>query len=183
MTKGNIIALVLISLVLMLALRNFGFGILSVIPNVTPVLVGFGIWAAFNGQVNTGMVVVFGMTLGIIVDDTVHFMSKFLRARREHHYSAEEAVVYAFRTVGKALLITTIVLVAGFSILAQSSFAMNSNMAAITSIIIVAALIIDFILLPSLLILLTKDSKKPEVTNHEKDNTSNSVSSTAVNIG
>jgi uncharacterized protein len=159
MTKGNIIALILISLVLIFSLRNFGLGLLSIIPNVTPVLVGFGIWAIFKGQINTGMIIVFGMTLGIIVDDTVHFMSKFLRARREYGYDAQKAVVYAFSTVGRALVTTTIVLIAGFAILAQSSFGLNSNMAAITTIIIASALVIDFILLPSLLILVSKKTK------------------------
>ncbi|GAA3599914.1 efflux RND transporter permease subunit [Flavivirga amylovorans] len=156
MFKGNIIALILISIVLMLALKNFKLGLLSIIPNVTPVLVGFGIWALYKAQINTGMVIVFGMTLGIIVDDTVHFMSKFLRARRELGYDAKQAVVYAFETVGKALVTTTIVLLAGFAVLSTSSFALNSYMARITVIIILAALIIDFILLPSLLILTSK---------------------------
>ncbi|GGG08640.1 RND transporter [Dokdonia pacifica] len=156
MFNGNIVALILISLILMIALRNIKLGLLSIIPNVTPVIVGFGLWWLYKGTINTGMVIVFGMTLGIIVDDTVHFMSKFLRARRELNYSAKEAVIYAFETVGKALVTTTIVLVAGFSILSTSPFALNSYMARITLIIILAALIIDFILLPSLLILLSK---------------------------
>ena len=160
MFNGNIIALILISLVLMLALRNFKLGLLSIIPNVTPVLVGFGIWALYKGQINTGMVIVFGMTLGIIVDDTVHFMSKFLRARRELGYDAKQAVVYAFETVGKALVTTTIVLLAGFAVLSTSSFALNSYMARITVIIITSALIIDFVLLPSLLILTSKKKEK-----------------------
>jgi predicted RND superfamily exporter protein len=164
MFNGNIIALILISLVLMLALRNFKLGLLSIIPNVAPVLMGFGIWYLYKGQINTGMVIVFGMTLGIIVDDTVHFMSKFLRARRELGYNARQAVVYAFETVGKALVTTTIVLLAGFSVLSTSAFALNSYMARITVIIILAALIIDFILLPSLLIL---TSKKEIVTNEK----------------
>ena len=156
MFKGNVIALILISLVLMIALRNLKLGLLSIIPNVAPVLVGFGVWALYKGQINTGMVIVFGMTLGIIVDDTVHFMSKFLRARRELGYDAKQAVIYAFETVGKALVTTTIVLIAGFAVLSTSSFGLNSSMAKITVIIILAALIIDFILLPSLLILLSK---------------------------
>lgn len=160
MLKGNIIALILISLVLMLALRNFKLGLLSIIPNVTPVLVGFGIWALYKGQINTGMVIVFGMTLGIIVDDTVHFMSKFLRAKRELGYDSKQAVIYAFETVGKALVTTTIVLVAGFVVLSTSSFALNSYMARITVIIITSALIIDFILLPSLLILTDRKETK-----------------------
>jgi hypothetical protein len=156
MFKGNIIALILISLVLMIALRNVKLGLLSIIPNVTPVIVGFGLWWLYKGTINTGMVIVFGMTLGIIVDDTVHFMSKFLRARRELGYTAKQAVVYAFETVGQALVTTTLVLMAGFAVLSTSSFALNSYMARITLMIIVAALIIDFILLPSLLILTSK---------------------------
>lgn len=160
MFKGNIIALILISLVLMLALRNFKLGLLSIIPNVTPVLVGFGIWALYKAQINTGMVIVFGMTLGIIVDDTVHFMSKFLRAKRELGYNSNQAVVYAFETVGKALVTTTIVLLAGFLVLSTSAFALNSYMARITVVIILAALIIDFILLPSLLILTSRKEEK-----------------------
>ncbi|PKV52600.1 hypothetical protein ATE84_4720 [Aquimarina sp. MAR_2010_214] len=159
MLKGNIIALILISLVLMFALRNFKLGLLSIIPNVTPVFIGFGFWAMYKAQINTGMVIVFGMTLGIIVDDTVHFMSKFLRARRELGYDAKQAVIYAFETVGKALVTTTIVLLAGFAVLSTSSFALNSYMARITVIIILSALIIDFILLPSLLILISKKDK------------------------
>ncbi|WP_242117480.1 efflux RND transporter permease subunit [Aestuariivivens sediminicola] len=153
MFTGNIIALVLISLVLMLALRNFKLGLLSLVPNVAPVLVGFGVWALYKAQINTGMVIVFGMTLGIIVDDTVHFMSKFLRARREYGHSPQRAVEYAFQTVGKALVTTTIVLLSGFAVLSTSSFALNSYMARITVVIIIAALIIDFLLLPALLIL------------------------------
>jgi len=160
MFKGNIIALILISLVLMIALRNFKLGMLSIIPNVAPVLIGFGIWTLYKAQINTGMVIVFGMTLGIIVDDTVHFMSKFLRAKREYGYNANQAVEYAFETVGQALITTTVVLLAGFAVLSTSSFALNSYMARITVVIIISALIIDFILLPSLLILTNKEKKK-----------------------
>lgn len=157
MIKGNIIALLLISLVLMLALKSFKMGAISLIPNLTPVIVGFGFWALYLAEINTGMVVVFGMTLGIIVDDTVHFMSKFLRARRELNYNAKDSVIYAFETVGRALVITTLVLVAGFTVLSTSPFALNSYMARITVVIITAALVIDFILLPSILILAYKE--------------------------
>ncbi|MEM9544616.1 MAG: MMPL family transporter [Bacteroidota bacterium] len=157
MLFGNVAALFLISFILILALRNLKLGLLSLIPNVAPILVGFGLWYFYKGTINVGMVIVFGMTLGIIVDDTVHFMSKFLRAQREYGFDSRRAVTYAFETVGKALVTTTIVLLAGFAVLATSSFAMNSYMARITAIIIPAALIIDFILLPALLILLSND--------------------------
>jgi len=166
MLKGNIIALILISLILMIALKSFKLGFLSIIPNVTPVLIGFGIWAIYKAQINTGMVVVFGMTLGIIVDDTVHFMNKFLRAKSELGYDSKQAVIYAFETVGKALVTTTLVLLAGFTVLSTSSFALNSYMARITLIILFSALVIDFILLPSLLII---TSKKEKVSGSIKD--------------
>ena len=160
-TKGNIIALILISLLLILVLRNFKLGLLSIIPNVTPVLIGFGFWYFYSGMVNTGMIVVFGMTLGIIVDDTVHFLSKYLRGKRELGLNAKDAVVYAFASVGKALMITTVVLVAGFLVLSQSSFLLNSSMAQIAVVVMISALLIDFLLLPALLVLI--DGKKGEV--------------------
>ncbi len=162
MIKGNVIALLLISLVLMIALKSFKMGAISLIPNLTPVIVGFGFWALYLGEINTGMVVVFGMTLGIIVDDTVHFMSKFLRARRELNYNVKDSVIYAFETVGRALVITTIVLVAGFTVLSTSPFALNSYMARITVVIISSALVIDFILLPSILVLAYKEKTLKE---------------------
>lgn len=159
-TKGNVIALVLISLLLIVVLRNVKLGLLSIIPNVAPVIIGFGIWYIFSGLINVGMVVVFGMTLGIIVDDTVHFLSKYLRGKRELGLNSKDAVVYAFSSVGKALMITTVVLVAGFMVLGQSSFLMNSSMAQIAVVVMVSALVIDFLLLPALLILI--DGKKGE---------------------
>jgi predicted RND superfamily exporter protein len=91
-----------------------------------------------------------------VVDDTVHFLSKYLRARREQGMNSEDAVRYAFHTVGVALLVTTIVLVAGFLVLAQSSFKLNSDMGLLTSITIALALLADFLFLPPLLMKLDK---------------------------
>ena len=164
MMKGSLLALLLISIILAIALKSPKYGVLSLIPNVTPILVGFGIWGLAVGMINSGNAIVFGMTLGIIVDDTVHFLSKYLRARREQGKSPEEAVRYAFHTVGQALVVTTIVLTAGFAILAQSSFGLNSGMAKLTALIIVIALIIDFLLLPAMLIRLGRKTS-PSATN------------------
>lgn len=161
MMNGSILAILMISFLLVFALRSVKFGALSLIPNIAPIAVGFGAWALLSGVINVGMAVVFGMTLGIIVDDTVHFVSKYLRARRELGKSTEDAVRYAFSTVGRALIVTTIVLIAGFGILSQSSFLMNSAMAKITVLIITLALTIDFLLLPGLLILIDRKDLIP----------------------
>ena len=96
------------------------------------------------------------MTLGIVVDDTVHFMSKYLRARREKGLSSHDAVRYSFSTVGMALFVTTVVLVAGFGILSQSSFDFNSSMGKLTAVIITFALIADFVLLPPVIMRFAK---------------------------
>ena len=100
---------------------------------------------------------VLGVTMGIVVDDTVHFLSKYLRARRDQALSAEDAVRYAFKSVGVALWVTTLVLVVGFSMLGVTDFKLNADMGLMVAIIISIALVFDFLLLPPLLILLDRD--------------------------
>jgi len=156
MLVGTVLALLLISILLGFALKSWRYGFISLLPNLLPAAVGFGLWGLLYGQIGLGLSVVIGMTLGIVVDDTVHFLSKYLRARREKGLDATDAVHYAFDNVGRALLITTVVLAAGFSVLAQSSFSMNADMGLLTAMTIVIALIIDFFFLPPLLIALDK---------------------------
>lgn len=159
MIEGNIWAIVLITLVMIFAISSLKFGLLSVIPNVLPIAAGFGLWGILVGEIDSALAMVFGMTLGIVVDDSVHFLSKYMRAIRENGMSPEDAIRYAFNTVGKAIVVTTIVLTIGFMVLGQSSFKMNSGMAQLTSLTIVLALIIDFLLLPALLLAVTKKSQ------------------------
>lgn len=152
MLSGTTIALVLISLILIVALGSWRYGLLSLIPNLVPAGMAFGIWALIDGEIGMALSVVTAMTLGIVVDDTIHFLSKYLRARRERGLGAEDAVRYAFSTVGVALWVTSVALVAGFLVLATSSFKLNSGMGLLTAIVIAIALIVDFLLLPPLLI-------------------------------
>jgi len=159
MLIGTTVALVLISLLLGIALKSWRFGLISLLPNLAPAGIAFGIWGLYSGQVGLGLSVVIGMTLGIVVDDTVHFLSKYLHARRDKNASAEEAVHYAFDNVGRALWVTTFVLVAGFTVLAQSSFKMNADMGFLTALTIFVALVVDFLFLPPLLMLLDKGKK------------------------
>ena len=91
------------------------------------------------------------MMLGIIVDDTVHYLSKYLRARRVDGRSPEDAVRYAFSTVGTALWITSVILICGFSLLLFSPFQLNQHTGLLMAITIGYALIADFLLLPPLL--------------------------------
>lgn len=156
MISGTTIALILISIILIFALGSWRYGLLSLIPNLVPAGMAFGIWAIVDGEIGLALSVVTAMTLGIVVDDTIHFLSKYLRARREQGLGAEDAVRYAFSTVGVALWVTSVALVAGFLVLATSSFKLNSGMGLLTAIVIAIALIVDFLLLPPLLIRLDK---------------------------
>ena len=168
MLTAAVIALVLISLILIFALRSLKYGLISLIPNLIPVGVAFGIWALIDGDIGLALSVVAGVTLGIVVDDTIHFMSKYLRALREQHLSPEDAVRYAFRSVGVALLVTTVVLALGFFILALSHFKVNSDMGVMTAITIIVALIVDFLFLPPLLIKLEQRPKSSNVNKLEE---------------
>lgn len=152
MLKGTTLALVVISGILVFAFRSLRIGGLSLLPNLVPIGMAFGLWGLLVGEVGLALSVVSGMTLGIVVDDTVHFLSKYLRARREKGLSSEDAVRYAFSTVGTALWVTSLVLVVGFSILTFSHFKLNAGMGLLTAITLALALAADFLFLPPLLI-------------------------------
>lgn len=156
MLEGTFLALLLISAMLAVSLRSFRYGMISLLPNLLPALVAFGLWGMFVGRVGLGLSVVAGMTLGIVVDYSVHFLSKFLRAKREAGLGTEDAIRYAFSTVGVALFVTTIILFANFSVLALSDFGLNSQMGLLTAVTIVVALLVDFFFLPPLLLYLAK---------------------------
>nr|VFK57146.1 MAG: hypothetical protein BECKTUN1418F_GA0071002_11053 [Candidatus Kentron sp. TUN]VFK65147.1 MAG: hypothetical protein BECKTUN1418E_GA0071001_11023 [Candidatus Kentron sp. TUN] len=151
MLSAVALALVLISLILILGLRSFKIGLISMLPNLIPVTLAFGIWGILVGEINLALSLVITMTIGIVVDDTIHFLSKYLRARREYRASSEDAVRYAFLQVGPALITTSLVLVIGFLVLTLSSFYLNSSMGVMVAMVISIALVISFLLLPTLL--------------------------------
>ena len=144
-------ALILISVLLMISLKSIRLGLISLLPNLVPALFGFAVWFLYSGEINLGLSIVASMSLGIIVDDTVHFLAKYQAARKEGR-DAEAAVRYAFHSVGWALVITTVVLVIGFAVLLLSDFRLNSDMGMLTGIIILFALIVDFLFLPAVLL-------------------------------
>ncbi len=156
MFLGTGIALVLISLIMIFALRNVKVGLISLIPNLAPAFMAFGLWGILFSKVGMALSVVTAMSLGIVVDDSVHFLTKYIRARREHNMDAEEAVCYSFRTVGKALWTSSVVLFAGFYVLTFSGFRLNSDMGLLTAIALAFALAADFLFLPPLLMKLER---------------------------
>ncbi len=162
MVSGTIVAILAIAVILMIALQSFRLGLLSLIPNGLPILATFGAWALIVGEVGFSVATVASISLGIIVDDTVHLLSKYVRARREQNGSAADAIRYAFKSVGVAIVVNTIILSVGFLVLLTSSFKVNADMGLLTALAIVFALILDFLFLPALLLLLDRVSRKTE---------------------
>ncbi len=161
MLVGTMVVLLAISAILLFALRSLRLGVISIVPNLVPAVLGFGVWGLTVGTVGLSLSVVVAMTVGIVVDDTVHFLSKYLRARREYGHDPEEAVRYAFDTAGRSLFTTTVVLVAGFLIFVFSPFVPTAQVGVLTAIIIGFALIADLSLLPALLTAADRRTRRP----------------------
>lgn len=151
MIWGSVYGILIISAILIYAFRSIKIGVLSLIPNLIPSIMGFGLWGLLVGEVGLGLATVAGVTMGIVVDDTVHFLNKYLYGRRDMGLNSEDSIRYAFASMGTAMWFTTFILVAGFAVLAFSSFKLNGDMGVLTAIILIFALIGDFFLLPPLL--------------------------------
>lgn len=160
MAIGTLLAFTLIALTLIVALKDIRIGLVSLVPNLLPVVLAFGIWALVNGQVNLAVSVVAAVSIGIIVDDTVHFLVKYKAARLLYGLSPEDAVRRAFSRVGRALFITSVVIVLGFAMLFFSPFFINKAMGMLTALTVVIALVLDFLLLPALLLTVDRDDEK-----------------------
>jgi predicted RND superfamily exporter protein len=153
MVTGTILAIAAIALIMMFALRSVRLGVLSLVPNGLPILTTFGAWALLVGEVGFSVATVASISLGIIVDDTVHLLSKYVRARDERRLSVEDSIRYAFHNVGTAIVVNTIILTAGFLVMTTSAFKMNVDLGLMTVLAIIFALILDFLFLPALLLL------------------------------
>ena len=159
MVLGTFIALLIISTLVMIALMDFRLGMIGALTNTLPIAIGFGLWGYLEGVLGLVAAAVPAITLGLIVDDTIHFLVKYQRARNQLGLPAPEAAKYAMNIVGKAIIITTVSLMIGFLVLTTSGFEFNRSLGLFTSMIIASALFVDLILLPALLVWL--DREKP----------------------
>ena len=153
MLRGNAVAVALIAIIMILALRSLSLGALSLVPNAIPILMTFGVWALLVGVVGLAAATVTTTSLGIIVDNTVHLLTKYQRGIRENGLAVPDAIRYAFRTVGMAVAVNAVILATGFAVLALSTFKINAEMGLLTALAVIIALFVDFLFLPALLML------------------------------
>jgi hypothetical protein len=161
MLTGTVWSVLLIAGLLTLVLRSVRYGAISVIAITVPIVAAFGVWALVKGQITGGLAIVTGMTLGIIDDDVVHFISKYRVAVEEQGLAAREAAAHAMSTVGWDLIVTSAALVAGFLALSQSSFGLFFDLAKLTAITIGIALLFNLVFLPALLVWLAEWRARP----------------------
>lgn len=144
--------------VIALLFRSLRVGLLSAIPNLTPLAVTLGYLALRGYPLTAGTVIVFAIALGIAVDDTIHFLSRFREERRKH--ATPDAIEAVFFSSGRAIVLTTILIISGLSVLLLSAFVPTRQFAELTSVTMGAALLGDLLLLPACLLLFDRSGNK-----------------------
>ena len=156
MLWGTLTGMILISLILIGIFKSLRLGLVSLVPNLIPAAMAFGVWGYLYVEVGPAGSLVTAIAFGTAVDDTIHFMSKYLKGRREEGLSSIEAVRYSFRSVGFALFTTTMMLVLGFLVFALSGFAISWMLGLLVALTLGFALFLDLLLLPPLLMVLDR---------------------------
>ncbi len=155
MLIGTGIAMSIVSLILVFVFQSIRLGILSLIPNFFPAIMALGIWGYTVGTVSIAASIVTAIAFGIVVDDTIHLMSKYLRSR-EQGLSASESIVPTFNLVGRPLLTTTLIFALGFFVFGASGLWTNQVLGLLVGLTVIIALVADFLLFPPLLVSLDK---------------------------
>jgi predicted RND superfamily exporter protein len=158
MLRADLLSIALISLCMILVLRSLELGLLSVVPNLVPIVFGYGVWRMTVGQMNIVATIAGSISLGVIVDDTIHFLSKYRATLRKGTLTEEEAMRHTLAHVGPAMLGTSVVLMAGFGVLTLSAFQMTSYLGWLSLLIVGIAPLADLVLAPALVSLTIRRS-------------------------
>ena len=145
-------ALIVISLLLLLVFSSYRAGMVALLPNIFPVLTIFGIMGYLEISLDTDTLLVAPITIGIAVDDTIHFLTNY-RAEVSKHGNIKEGIIKTFRETGQAITFTSIILSVGFLIFLMSSHQGLSNFGIMSAIAFFTALLADLFLLPSMCLL------------------------------
>jgi len=148
--SGVLLAFLCIGILMAYMFRDWKMVIISIIPNIIPLVVCAGIMGLLNIELDAPTSIIFGISYGIAVDDTIHFLSKF-RIERQKGYDVETAIRNTFEETGKAVFIMSVILLFGFLILLLSPTAATFNIGLLTGITLFSAVWPDVYLLPLML--------------------------------
>jgi len=156
MTRSYAIAFAVIAILMVLLIGKAGLGLIAMIPNLFPIVLAMGLMGVFTMPLDTFTLMIASISLGLAVDDTIHFMHNYLRYLREEGDS-RIAIRYTLATTGRAMLFTTLVLASSFTIFTLSEMNNIFNFGALTSFAITMAFVADILLAPSLMHLIHRN--------------------------
>ena len=161
MADSYVIAAGVITVMMILFIGNVRIGLLSMIPNLTPIVIALGLMGWLGLKLDLFTMLIGSIAIGLAVDDTIHFMHNY---RRYHHdtHSVRRAVRETLLSTGRAMFVTTVVLSLGFFIFTQSTMSNLVNFGWLTGLTIILALIADFFLAPALMSVLHKAHLLPD---------------------
>lgn len=157
-TAGSI---VIMALIVSLVLRQARFGLACLVVTIIPLVAGFGWWGWVYQVLGLPGAVIVALTIGIIVDDAIHFIHKY-RARSHGNDQHDLAVSHAVESAGQAMVLTTICLSCGFALLTFSGFQINQHVGLFTCLIVLLALAFDLMVLPKLLAILHRSEPRAQ---------------------
>ncbi|MEM1319174.1 MAG: MMPL family transporter [Bacteroidota bacterium] len=158
--QGLGLAVVIISFLMALLFRNISMVIISLVPNVFPLLVAGALLGYLGIELEAGIAIIFAVVFGIAVDDTIHFLSKFKLARNKG-MSIEESLHITFLETGKAICLTSLVLFFGFLVMLFSIHPPSVTVGLLISLTLISAIISDLMLIPLLIRAFMRDEKNP----------------------
>lgn len=156
---GLALSILIVALIIGFIYRSVSILLISIVPNVLPLLVIAGIMGFIGVELKTTTAIIFTIGFGIAVDDTIHFLGKFKYELMKGH-SKLYALKRSYMTTGKAMILTTLILCAGFLLLVFSSFLGTFYMGLMLCITLFVALLADLTILPVLLLLFYNPKKK-----------------------
>ena len=151
--KSILLAFTVITLMMLVLLRSFRLALFSMIPNLTPILMGVGFMALAGISLDVGTVMIGSIAMGLVVDDSVHFLVRLRRFSKEG-LMLDKSIFNTMQETGRPIIVTSIVLAAGFSVLMLGSFAPNYYFGMVSAIVILMALIFDLVVLPAALMII-----------------------------
>ncbi len=157
------LAIFLISLFMAYMFRSLRMIVVSLIPNLLPLLVTAGLMGYLGVPIKPSTILVFSIAFGISVDDTIHFLAKYRQELQANHWKIRKSVYAALRETGVSMFYTSIVLFFGFSVFTISSFGGTVALGALVSITLLFAMLSNLLLLPSLLLSLERNIANKEV--------------------
>ena len=160
------LAILLISLMITYLFRSYKMVIISLVPNILPLLFTAGVMGFFNIPIKPSTILVFSIAFGISVDDTIHFLVKYRQELIANNWKIRKSVFASLRETGISMFYTSIVLFFGFSVFMTSSYGGTIALGGLVSTTLLFAMLANLVLLPSLLISLEKSiSNKKDLKN------------------